>query len=148
MSKAPTPRYYVVDGCAMPDVLLKVVETTNLLDAGKCSSVSEAVKVTGISRSAYYKYKNHVHPFFEATRDKIITIYTLLRDEPGVLSEVLNTLSKAGANIITINQSIPVDASAVVTITLQTGSLKIKLDALLERMRAKRDVIRAEIMAG
>ena len=47
----------------------------------------------GLSRSAYYKYKDFVFPFYEASKEKIITLSLLLEHKSGVLSKVLNTVA-------------------------------------------------------
>lgn len=140
-------KYYLVESSVMPQVLLKVVETRRLLEQGQADTVNEAVLKTGISRSAYYKYKDSVQPFFETAKDKIITFYAVLKDEPGVLSNLLNAFARAGCNILTINQNIPIGGIANVTVTSQTGSMKMKLDALLERLRGLGGILKIEIMA-
>lgn len=142
------PKYYLVESSVMPAILLKVVETKRLLEHGRAKTVNEAVVQTGISRSAYYKYKDRVSPFYEAVKDKIITFYAVLSDEPGALSTLLNIFAKAGSNILTINQNIPINGIANITLTIQTGNLKIKLDTLLEKVRAVAGVVSIEIMAS
>ena len=73
----------------------------------------------GISRSAYYKYKDYVFSYEELFNRKIINMYLLLSDSPGVLSSVLVFLHTLNANILTVNQSIPVDGAAAVNISLR-----------------------------
>ena len=66
-------KYLLVDSSILPDIYHKVIEAKRLLNSGKCSCVSDAVKRTGISRSAYYKYKDYVFPFYEMSKEKILT---------------------------------------------------------------------------
>jgi len=141
-------KYYLVEASALPSVFLKVIETNRLLQLGKAKTVNEAVLKTGISRSAYYKYKDSISPFYEVAKERIITISAVLRDEPGILSNLLNVFAKAGTNILTINQSIPINGIAGVTLSIQTGHMKIKLESLLERMRAQDGVVKMEIVAS
>lgn len=110
-------RLLLVDSSVLPDVFLKVVEAKRLLAAGKVRSLSEAAKVAGISRSALYKYKDCVFIHNEALDDKVITLSVHLEDRPGVLSGLINHLSEQRANILTVNQNIPVDGVAPVTIS-------------------------------
>ena len=140
-------KYYLVESTVMPQILLKVVETKRLLEHGKADTVNEAVSKMGISRSAYYKYKDSVQPFYETAKDKIITFYAVLKDEPGILSNLLNSFAKAGCNILTINQNIPIGGIANITVSCQTGNMKMKLEALLERLRSQDGSIKIEIMA-
>ena len=52
--------YLIVHKSVLPDYYEKVVETRRLIEEGKVSDISTAVKVTGISRSTYYKYKDYI----------------------------------------------------------------------------------------
>jgi len=115
------PRYLLVDAQALPDVFLKVVQAKQLLAQGKASSLSQAVKLAGLSRSAFYKYRDCVHPYNGEDAGGIATLYCELCDEPGVLSSLITALYKAGGNIITINQNIPVDGVAPVTLSIRTN---------------------------
>ena len=53
-------QYLIVSKEILPDYFDKVIEARNLLNNGKVKGVSEAVKMVGISRSTYYKYKDFV----------------------------------------------------------------------------------------
>ena len=55
-------------------------------------------------------------------------MYLTLSDEPGVLSKVLQKLYEMGANILTVNQNIPVDAVAIVTISVKFNKDELKAD--------------------
>ena len=84
---------------------------------GQGRSLSEAAKAAGISRSALYKYKDCVFVHNEALDDKVITLSARLEDRPGVLSGLLNSLSEQQGNILTVNQNIPVDGVAAVSVS-------------------------------
>ena len=146
MSKAPN--YYIVDADALPEIFRKVVEARRLLDTGEAETVNQAVRVTGISRSAFYKYKDAVRPFQDMLHGRIVTFQMMLKDQPGILSQVLNLFADSGANILTINQGIPVNGCAVVTANVETSGLRGTLQELLERIDQAEGVLRAEILAG
>lgn len=146
MSKAPN--YYIVDADALPEIFRKVVEARRLLDTGEAETVNQAVRVTGISRSAFYKYKDAVRPFQDMLHGRIVTFQMMLKDQPGILSQVLNLFADSGANILTINQGIPVNGCAVVTANVETSGLQGTLQELLERIDQAEGVLRAEILAG
>ena len=146
MSRAPN--YYIVDAEALPEIFRKVVEARRLLDTGEAETVNQAVRITGISRSAFYKYKDAVRPFQDMLHGRIVTFQILLKDEPGNLSSALNVFAGTGVNILTINQSIPVNGCAVVTINAETSGLHGTLQELLERMDKAEGVLRGEILAG
>ena len=109
----------VVDASVLPDVISKVLEVKRLLAFREEKSSAAACKRVGISRSAYYKYKDSVFSYEELFNRRIVNLYLLLSDSPGVLSSVLVFLHGLDANILTVNQSIPVDGAATVNISLR-----------------------------
>lgn len=146
MSKAP--KYFIVEANAMPEIFRKVAQAKSLLETGEESTVNSAVRTVGISRSAYYKYKDSVRPFQDMLHGRIVTFQTLLKDEPGVLSGVLNIFGNSGGNILTINQSIPANGCAVVTISAETSALDKELEDLLASLAGCPGVLKCEILAG
>jgi len=143
-----TPKYYIVEASALPEVFLKVAEAKRLLSTGEASTVNEATRMTDISRSAFYKYRDSVLPFQNMMTGRIITFQLLLHDEPGLLSGVLDVFAQSKANIITINSIVPTNGTAVVTISAETMDLTIQLEELLRQLRTTRGIIKAEVLAG
>lgn len=146
MSKAPN--YYIVDAEALPEIFRKVVDARRMLDTGEAETVNQAVQLAGISRSAFYKYKDAVRPFQDMLHGRIVTFQIMLKDEPGILSHVLNLFAGSGANILTINQGIPINRCAVVTVNAETSGLEGSLQELLARLNGAEGVLRGEILAG
>ena len=142
------PKYYIVEASALPEVFLKVAEAKRLLSTGEAATVNEATRMTDISRSAFYKYRDSVLPFQNMMTGRIITFQLLLHDEAGSLSRVLELFSINKANIITINSIVPTNGTAVVTISAETMDLSIQLEELLRLLRLHPGVIKAEILAG
>ena len=145
---AAKPKYYIVEASALPEVFLKVAEAKRLLSTGEASTVNEATRMTDISRSAFYKYRDAVLPFQNMMTGRIITFQLLLHDEPGQLAEILNVFTEANANIITINSIVPTNGTAVVTISAETMDLTISLEEMLHRLSDSRGVVKAEVLAG
>ena len=100
-------KYFIVEADAMPEIFRKVAEAKRLLETGEETTVNGATRAVGISRSAFYKYKDSVRPFNDMLHGRIVTFQILLKDEPGILSGVLNVFAGTGVNILTINQNIP-----------------------------------------
>ena len=146
MSKAPN--YYIVDAEALPEIFRKVVDARRMLDTGEAETVNQAVQLAGISRSAFYKYKDAVRPFQDMLHGRIVTFQIMLKDEPGILSHVLNLFAGSGDNILTINQGIPINGCAVVTVNAETSGLEGSLQELLARLNGAEGVLRGEILAG
>lgn len=142
------PKYYIVEASALPEVFIKVAEAKRLLSTGEAGTVNEATKMTGISRSAFYKYRDSVMPFQNMMKGRIITFQFLLHDEPGVLSTLLITVAKEKANILTINSIIPSNGCALVTISAETTEVDMPMEELLHKLGETPGVIRAEVLAG
>ena len=143
-----SPRYYLVEESALPEVFLKVAETKRLLSTGEASTVNEATRMTDISRSAFYKYRDAVRPFNDMKTGRIITFYTMLKNNPGVLSDVLSIFAGSGANILTINQSIPTNGCAAVTISAETSEMQESIEEMMARALALEGVVRFDILAA
>jgi chorismate mutase len=131
----PEDPYYLIRRSHLPEVIRKTVEVTELLQRHPDFSVSEAVQQVGISRSSYYKYKDVVRPFYSAVQGHIVTLALTLRHTPGVLSEVLNTLAGRHVNILTINQSLPLQGAATVIVSVETRQMSGDLDSALDDLR-------------
>ncbi len=142
------PSYYIVEAASLPEIFHKVVEARRLLDTGEADTVNQAVQMTGISRSAFYKYKDAVWPFQDMLHGRIISLQVMMKDEPGILSAVLNLFADSGSNILTINQSIPLNGCAAVNISIETSTMHISMNDLLDRLTAQEGVLKSEILAG
>lgn len=126
--------YFLIDKSVLPEIFSKVIEAKRLLQTGQCKTVHEAAKTVNISRSVFYKYKDSVHVFVEKDKQNIITIILYLSDEIGALSRVLNLISSVGASILTINQNVPMNGIAPVSISFITLNMDIELEQLLQQM--------------
>ena len=142
------PKYYIVEASALPDVFLKVAEAKRLLDTGEVATVNEATRRTGISRSAVYKYRDAILPFHNMMIGRILTYQLKLHDEPGVLSGILKSFADQSANILTINQTIPTNACALVTISAETAEMTTSLEEFLSDLGQTKGVIKADVLAG
>lgn len=141
-------KYFIVEASAMPEIYRKVAQAKNLLETGEETTVNAAARAVGISRSAFYKYKDSVRPFHDMLHGRIVTVQLLLRDEPGALSGVLNILAGTGVNVLTINQNLPVHGCAVVTVTAETSQLSLTMEEVLKAAGEAPGVLKCEILAG
>jgi chorismate mutase len=135
----------LVSESALPEVIIKVLHAKELLAASQQMSSSEACRIVGISRSAYYKYKDSVFRYEEHSDDNIFAINLLLQDKQGVLSAVISQLYELGMNIIKINQNPPVDSVAPVSLSVRNDSDCGKAE-LSERLSSTEGVLDVKIM--
>ena len=143
-----TPKYFIVEATALPEIFLKVAEAKRMLETGETDKVNEATKAVGISRSAFYKYRDSIAPFQNLMAGRIINFQMMLKNKAGVLSALLSIFAGCGANILTINQSIPTGGRAMVTVSAETGELSCSLEELLHRIEETSGVVKVEMVAG
>lgn len=134
----------LVDKRALPEVFSKVLLAKSYLSKDVARNSTEACRMADLSRSAFYKYKDSVFFYEDKDKRKMVTYSLRLSDEPGVLSKVLGELSSFRVNILTVNQNIPVDRVAVVTISFRIDETYCDLDALHERILGISGVIKAK----
>ena len=137
---AQLPKYYIVEAKALPEVFLKVAEAKWLLETGEVATVNDAARATGISRSAFYKYRDSISPFQNLMAGRILTFQLLLRDMTGLLSSILTIFAQFGANILTINQAI--------TISAETSGISQGVEALMRALSQVDGVRKVEVLAG
>ena len=140
-------KYLLVDIRALPDIFIKTMEVKRLLSSGIIKNVNEAVSKVGISRSAYYKYKDYVFPFYEATKGKVVTLFFVVENFSGILSSIISEIAKSKANILTINQGIPINSLADITISIETHMMPEGVDVLMNSIAQIAGVRRHEILS-
>ncbi len=140
--------FLLIDTAVLPDIFLKVIEAKRLLKTGVCATASEAAERLKISRSAFYKYKDSVFPFEEMGKDKLVTLLFEVEDQMGVLSGLLKVLASAHTSVLTINQNIPVNHLASITISLRIGEMTMRMDQLIKKLRSVSGVQKLEIISG
>jgi chorismate mutase len=139
-------KLYIIREEILSDSLKKTLKVKELLESGKVKTINEAVKQVGISRSAFYKYRDYVFPFSKFSKGKIITLSMLLDHMPGVLSSILDVVAKARGNVVTINQSMPSMGVANVTISVDTQYMEMSLENFLEKLSSQNGVRKIEIL--
>jgi len=140
-------KYLIVSKEILPEVYDRVIEARNYINDGTAKGISEAVKMVGISRSTYYKYKDFVFSPSDNTTGRKAVIALMLRHKRGVLSEVLNILSSEKANIITMNQNIPINEKASVNISVDVSEMLISMDDLILKLKNNIEVISVKLLS-
>ncbi|WP_181349708.1 ACT domain-containing protein [Thalassobacillus sp. CUG 92003] len=141
-------QFYLVRRDILPEAMKKTMEAKALLERGKVESIFDAVHQVGLSRSAFYKYRDAVFPFQAMVKEQMITLFFHLEDRAGTLSKLLSTVAEAGCNILTIHQTIPLQGKANVTLSLNTTGLNTTIETLLQRLHKLDFVDRVEILSS
>ena len=139
--------YLIVDKSILPDYYEKVLEARHLMESGKVKEVSQAVKLAGISRSTYYKYKDFIFEPSDMSDGRKAVISTILAHEPGVLSALLARISSAGASVLTITQSLPIHGRASVTISIDISSMPDSIADFMKDLSGTPGVESAKLIA-
>lgn len=142
------PKYYIVEADALPEVFVRVAQAKVLLATGQADTVNKAAQMTGISRSAFYKYRDVVQPFTNMSASRTITFQFLLHDEPGALSAILAAFAEQKANLLTVNSIAPSNGCAIVTVSAETLETSASLDEMLQIFLSTPGVIKADVLAA
>ena len=148
MKNVANQRYYLVREDVLTDAMQKTLEAKHLLQSGAVSSIWDAVKEVDLSRSAFYKYRDAVFPFHSIVRERILTIFIQLQDEKGTLASLLEIITVAQCNILTIHQTIPIQGRANVTLSLDVTSMVFELDELIQQLKKLEFVESAEVISS
>ncbi|MCM3712664.1 ACT domain-containing protein [Halalkalibacter oceani] len=140
--------FYLVREDMLTDAMEKTLEAKELLHSGKVKKINEAVHKVGLSRSAFYKYKDGIFPFHTMVREKIITLSIILVDRSGSLSQLLGKVAETGANVLTINQTIPLQGRAHMTLTIDTAPMKLEFDEVMEWLEGLEVVEKVEMVGS
>lgn len=148
MKNVAEQRYYLVREDVLTDAMQKTLEAKRLLESGAVSSIWEAVKKVDLSRSAFYKYRDAVFPFHSIVKERILTIFIQLQDQKGTLAKLLEIITIAHCNVLTIHQTIPIQGRANVTLSLDVTSMEIGLEELINRINKLESVESAEVISS
>ncbi|MFQ3542641.1 ACT domain-containing protein [Halobacillus rhizosphaerae] len=140
-------KFYLVRSDILPEAMKKTIEAKALLERGKVESIFEAVQDVGLSRSAFYKYRDAVYPFQAMVKEQMITLFFHLEDRSGTLSNLLSTVAQSGCNVLTIHQTIPLQGKANVTLSLNTTGMVFSIEQLLQKLHKLDFVDRVEILS-
>lgn len=130
----------------MPEALVKTLQVKERLARGEFATVHEATEHVGLSRSAFYKYKDGIFPLSGIDRERIVTISMDMEHRSGVLSRVLSLVASYEGNVLTIHQTIPLQGMANVVLSIETSAGVEALDALVAAMKDTEGVRKAVVI--
>ncbi len=148
MKNVANQRYYLVREDVLTDAMQKTLEAKQLLQNGTVASIWDAVKQVDLSRSAFYKYRDAVFPFHSIVQERILTVFIQLQDRKGTLARLLEIVSDAHCNVLTIHQTIPIQGRANVTLSLDVTSMVHELDELIRSLNQLDFVESAEVISS
>lgn len=148
MKNVANQRYYLVREDVLTDAMQKTLEAKALLQKGAVASIWDAVKEVDLSRSAFYKYRDAVFPFHSIVQERILTLFLQLQDRKGSLAKLLETISEAYCNVLTIHQTIPIQGRANVTLSLDVTNMNVDLNELIQILKRLDFIESAEVISS
>ena len=127
--------YFLVNSSILSTVFEKVIKAQNYLASGEAANATQAAKMAGISRSAYYKYKDSIFEYNTFDDQEKVTLNAKLRDNAGVLSALMNELYLAGANVLSVSQSVPVNSVADVSVTVRVTQMTVSIHDMVDKIK-------------
>lgn len=140
--------YLIIHKSILPDYYEKVLSVRHMMETGKVKDISQAVKVIGISRSTYYKYKDYILEPYDMAGGKKAVLSMMLAHETGILSALLKCISDIGGSVLTITQSLPIHGLASVTISLDLTNMSLTLDGMIEAISRTPGVEKVRLLAA
>ena len=144
--KGKKDKFYLVNEVILPEAIKKTIKVKIYLQLGEAKTINEAVEKMDLSRSAYYKYKDYVFPFYELSQGKIVSINALISNESGMLSNILRIIADYNGSVLTINQNLPLQGVAHVNISFETKELTLPVEDVLHEVRQLEGVIKVELI--
>lgn len=141
-------KFYIINERVLPEVFKKVMDVKECLSLGECKDISEAIKAVGISRSTYYKYKDNIFPMDERLKSQKVTLIVQLSHKAGTLSKVIDCIAFYKGNILTINQDIPINLAANVTVTIDMSNMEKSISFLAARLNSLPNIISVKLLAS
>lgn len=140
-------RYYLVREDVLTEAMQKTLEVKKMLQNDRIS-IMDAVNKTGLSRSAFYKYRDAVFPFHSIVKERILTVFLQLEDRSGTLATLLQSVAENDCNILTIHQTIPIQGRANVTLSLDVTAMEGDLDVFLQQLKKLDFVESADVVSS
>lgn len=134
MKQLGDDQFYLVREDVLTESMQKMLEAKRLLVSGAATTIQQATAQVGLSRSAFYKYKDAVYPFEAIARERVLTIFIQLEDLKGSLSVLMGIISSAHCNVLTIHQTIPVQGRANITLSLDVTDMNVSMEAFIHQL--------------
>ena len=78
---------------------------------------------------------------------KHVILSLKLNDEPGALSRILDCVAAKNANILAINQEVPIHNIAFVTLTIAITQMDLSVQAFIAELKTVKNVVDIMLIA-
>ena len=144
--KESESEFFLVKLEVLSDVIKKTIKVNDALKRGEALTIQDAIEEYDITRDSYYKYRDSVLPFYEATDNKILNLAFSIEHQAGVLANIVMTISRNMGDIITINQGLPINGIASLNVSVDTSIMNIDTTILIAKLKHIKGVRNMEIL--
>ena len=100
----------------------------------------EAVKKTlamkkALEEDSKLSYKDTIFPIQDVKRQSILSLSIDVDDIPGILGKILSVVNEEKCSVLTIHQTVPINAKATIIISLELSSGDINIEKLNKRIK-------------
>lgn len=128
-------QFYLVDFQVLPEAIKKTIRVKEMLKNGTKKSINEAVLSMNMSRSAYYKYKDHVEPAYDAPKERVLAFFMVVQNDFALFNRIIRKISREDNEVLTISKSIALGKFVPVTISFKTKSSSAEIQLLKESIQ-------------
>ncbi|MDO4814747.1 MAG: ACT domain-containing protein [Gemella sp.] len=126
--------YYVISEDVLPEAVQKTIKVKKDLEENPGLSIQEAVKKQGLSRSAFYKYRDTIFLIEDFKKQSVLSLSINVEDVVGILGKILAVINEEGCSVITIHQTVPINDRATIICSLNMNLEISDVDKLKSRI--------------
>ncbi len=126
--------FYIVAADVLPEALKKTAQIKALLSQNSNLTINEAADKVGLSRSAFYKYRESIFSYNKMNKERIVTLIVTAADEISVLAECLQIITEMDGQILTVNRGLPIQDTSKATLVIDTKNMKQEIETLVEKL--------------
>lgn len=134
------PQFYLVDFSILPEAIKKTIRVKEMLKSGSSGTINEAVHKVNMSRSAYYKYKDHVASADDDKEDRVVVLFIIMQDDMAVFGRILRRIAKEKQEVLSVNRTKISEKLYSSVITLKTKESAEDMESLYEALKETKGI--------
>lgn len=133
-------QFYLVDFSILPEAIKKTIRVNEMLKSGSSGTINEAVHKVNMSRSAYYKYKDHVASADDDKEDRVVVLFIIMQDDMAVFGRILRRIAKEKQEVLSVNRTKISEKLYSSVITLKTKESAEDMESLYEALKETKGI--------
>lgn len=133
-------QFYLVDFSILPEAIKKTIRVKEMLKSGSAGTINEAVHKVNMSRSAYYKYKDHVASADDDKEDRVVVLFIIMQDDIAVFGRILRRIAKEKQEVLSVNRTKISEKLYSSVITLKTKESAEDMESLYEALKETKGI--------